>query len=144
MTGGPRAIAIAIFRRRDEILVSAVPDAVKDVTGWRPPGGGIEFGERGEDTVAREMREELGTEVAQTRYLGTIENLFAYLGRRGHEIVRVYEATFADARLYERERFECIEEVSGPFFCVWRRLDEFRAGTPLYPDGLLELLDRGA
>lgn len=140
MTRGPRAIAIAILRRRDEILVSAVPDAEKGVTGWRAPGGGIEFGERGADTVAREVREELGVDVADVRYIGTVENVFTYLGRPGHEIVRVYGAAFADASLYERERFECVEEESGPFVCVWKPVGEFGGGAPLYPEGVLELL----
>ncbi len=50
---GPRSIAIGIIRRGEEILVTAVPDEVKGVTGWRSPGGGIEFGERGSSTLAR-------------------------------------------------------------------------------------------
>lgn len=140
MTGALRAIAVAVFRRGDEILVSAVPDGVKDVTGWRPPGGGIEFGERGDETVAREIREELGVEIAEARYLGTLENIFTFLGARGHEIVRVYDARFADHALYGRDHIDAVEEVSGPFVCVWRRLSDFGPDAPLYPEGLLELL----
>lgn len=139
---GPRPIAIAIIRRREEILVFAVPDEVKGVTGWRAPGGGIEFGERGEETVVREIREELGAELVDARYLGTVENIFTYLGRPGHEIVRVYEAEFADAALYSRERFDCVESNLAEITCVWRSLTDFRAGTPLYPNGVLDLLDR--
>jgi ADP-ribose pyrophosphatase YjhB (NUDIX family) len=140
VTPGPRAIAIGIIRRRDEILVFAVPDEVKGVTGWRAPGGGIEFGERGEDTVARELQEELGVRVVGPRYLGTIENVFVYQGEPGHEIVRAYEVRFADGSLYERDRFECVEANGARFTCVWRRLAEFGGGAPLYPEGLLPLL----
>jgi 8-oxo-dGTP pyrophosphatase MutT (NUDIX family) len=97
-----RAIAIAVLRRGDEILVSEVPDAVKGMTGWRPPGGGIEFGERGAETVVREIEEELGVRVGDPRYLGTVENIFTYLGVEGHQLVRVYQVRFADSELYKR------------------------------------------
>jgi 8-oxo-dGTP pyrophosphatase MutT (NUDIX family) len=138
--GLDRAIAIAVIRRGDEILVSEVPDPVKNVTGWRPPGGGIEFGERGADTVVREMEEELGARVEDPRYLGTVENIFTYLGVDGHQLVRVYAVRFADIRLYKKESFDCMEANGIRFTCIWKLLAEFRGGVPLYPDGLIELL----
>lgn len=112
-----RPVAIALIRRGDEILVVPVPDNVKHVVGWRPAGGTIEFGERGSDTVVREIREELGVEVVDPSYLGTV-----------------------DPRLYARERFDCVEVDGVPFTCVWKPLADFRAGAPLYPDGLLALI----
>ncbi|HEV8656741.1 MAG TPA: NUDIX domain-containing protein [Candidatus Limnocylindria bacterium] len=135
-----RPVAIALIRRGDEILVVPVPDNVKHVVGWRPAGGTIEFGERGSDTVVREIREELGVEVVDPSYLGTVENIFTYLGVTGHELVRVYAVRFADPRLYARERFDCVEVDGVPFTCVWKPLADFRAGAPLYPDGLLALI----
>lgn len=136
-----RPVAVALIRRGDEILVFDVPDDVKHVVGWRPPGGTIEFGEHGSDAVVREIREELGVEVVEPRYLGTVENIFMYLGAVGHELVRVYGARFADQRLYERASFECVEANGVRFTCVWKPIADFRAGTRLYPDGLLELID---
>ena len=138
--GRIRAIAVAIIRRGEEILVSDIPDDLKGITGYRPLGGTIEFGERGDETVVRELREELGAEIVDTRYLGTLENIFDYRGIRCHEIVRVYEARFADVGLYERERFDAVEERADPFECVWRSIRMFGAEAPLYPDGLLELI----
>ena len=135
-----RAIAIAVIRRGDEILVSEVPDPMKNVTGWRPPGGGIEFGERGAETVVREIEEELGTRVEDPRYLGTVENIFTYLGVQGHQLVRVYEVRFQDARLYKQNSFDCVEANGVRFTCVWRSIADFGEHAPLYPDGLLELI----
>lgn len=134
-----RPVAIAIIRRGHRILVFAVPDQVKNVTGYRPPGGTIEFGELGAATVVRELREELGVDVVEPRYLGTLENIFTYLGTPGHELVRVYEARFADTQLYERDVFECVEANGAAFTCVWKEIDSF-AGDALYPAGLLDLL----
>ncbi|HKY49636.1 MAG TPA: NUDIX domain-containing protein [Candidatus Limnocylindria bacterium] len=135
-----RPVAVALVRRGGEILVFPVPDPVKDVTGWRLPGGTIEFGERGHETVKREIREELGVDIVEPTYRGTVENIFTYLGVSGHELVRVYEARFADTALYDRARFECIEADGARFVCVWKPLADFRLGEPLYPDGLLELI----
>ncbi len=136
-----REIAVAILRRGDEILVSDVPDPVKGLTGWRPPGGGVERGERPEDTVMRELREELAVEVAGPRALAVIDNRFVYLGRRHREIVHVFAVTFADPALYARERFSCVEGAQ-PFTCAWRDLSSFGASAPLYPEGLSALLVR--
>lgn len=135
-----RPVAVALFRRGDALLVFDVPDAVKGVVGWRLPGGTIEFGERGSEAVVREIREELGVDAVELAYLGTVENIFTYLGADGHELVRVYAARFADQRLYERERFDCIEANGARFTCIWKPIADFRAGVPLYPDGLLEMM----
>jgi 8-oxo-dGTP pyrophosphatase MutT (NUDIX family) len=134
-----RPIAIAILRRADTILVTAVPDPVKGVTGYRPPGGTIEFGEAGAATVVRELREELGVDIVDPRYLGTLENIFSYLGNVGHELVRVYDVRFADPSLYGRTEFPCIESDGVPFTCVWKALADFER-EPLYPNGLRDLL----
>lgn len=135
-----RPVAVALIRRGDDLLVSDVPDTVKGVVGWRPPGGTIEFGERGSEAVVREIREELGVEIVEATYLGTVENIFTYLGIDGHELVRVYAARFADQRLNERDHFDCIEANGARFTCIWKPIADFRAGAPLYPDGLLEMM----
>lgn len=140
MSDGPRAVAIAIIRRDDEILVFPVPDEVKGVTGWRAPGGGIEFGERSDAAVVREVEEELGLRIVEPRHVTTIENIFEYRGATGHELVFVYEARFADDEEYGRESFDGLELGGDPFVCVWRDLDSFEADAPLYPEGLRDLL----
>jgi len=133
-------VAVALLRRANDVLVFDVPDSVKGVVGWRPPGGTIEFGERGSETVVREIREELGVDVVDPAYLGTLENIFTYLGAAAHELIRVYAVRFADQRQYERDRFDCIEANGARFTCIWKPIADFRAGTRLYPDGLLELI----
>lgn len=135
-----RPVAVALIRRGDDVLVFDVPDKVKGVVGWRLPGGTIEFGEPGSEAVVREIREELDVEVVDPIYLGTVENIFTYLGVNGHELVRVYTVRFADTALYDRERFECIEANGVRFTCIWKPVVDFRAGASLYPDGLLELI----
>lgn len=137
-----RPLAIGIFRRGNEILVFEGYDPSKDQVFYRPLGGAIEFGEYGYQALAREMGEEVGTGVADLRYLGVCENIFVYDGETGHEIVLVYEGNLADRSLYERRSFTGHEDDGTPFTAVWKSLEFFRQGqAPLYPDGLLALLE---
>lgn len=137
-----RPLAICVFRRDDRILVAEGYDPVKRQTFYRPLGGAIEFGERSEDTVRRELMEEIGAEVGEVWYLGTLENIFVFNGEHGHEIVMVYDGVLTDTGLYEQAEVEGNEaEVGESFKAVWKSLDEFGEGRSiLYPTGLLELL----
>jgi ADP-ribose pyrophosphatase YjhB (NUDIX family) len=45
---------------------------------WTCPGGRAELGEAAEQTLQREMREELGVEVEVVRLLWFVENFFEY------------------------------------------------------------------
>ena len=142
-TGQIRPVAIGIIRRQDQILVFESREC--DSRGrifYRPLGGSIEFGEYGRQTLVRELREELGAEIENVRYLGLRENLFhAPDGRRAHEIVLVYEADLVDRTLYEKEEMLATEDSGHTFKVFWKPLSFFRRGvTPLYPNGLLELL----
>lgn len=58
-----RALAICIFSRNGKNLVSTEHDPSKKETFYRPLGGGIEFSERGTETIHRELMEEIGAEV---------------------------------------------------------------------------------
>ena len=138
--GKVRAVAICICRHRGRILVFEGVDRVKQETFYRPLGGTIEFGERSEDAVRREFREEIGADLEDVRYLGTLENIFTCDGKPGHEIVLVYDGRLVDETLYQQESFGG-DEMGTPFKALWVSLNpEERRGTPLYPDGLVELL----
>jgi len=97
-----RPVALCLFQHKGRILVSRAYDAVKQDFYCRPLGGGIEFGKRGVETIAREIREELGAEIEKIRWLGTLENLFTGEGKAGHEIVLVFDAGFIDRSLYDQ------------------------------------------
>jgi len=135
-----RPIAICVCRDRGRILVAEYCE--KDRIYYRPLGGTIEFGERGEQTIEREFREEVGTGLTQVHYLGTLENIYSHGRLRGHEIVLVYDGCLSDGSIYEKDTLQG-DELGKPFKVVWKQLDEFGPGkSPVYPDGLLELLGK--
>jgi 8-oxo-dGTP pyrophosphatase MutT (NUDIX family) len=141
--GRIRPLALCVIWRGDDLLVFEGHDRVKRSTFYRLLGGGIEFGEYGHQAVVRELREELGAELVDLRSVGTLENIFTFEGEMGHEIAQVYEARFADPTLYERDEMVAYEDDGTSLRVRWMPLAGLRAGqTPLYPEGLLALLDR--
>jgi len=135
-----RPIAICLCRNGGRILVAEGYDSIKNQVFYRPLGGTIEFYERGEETVRREFLEEIGATVTDVRYLGTLESIFVCEGRRGHEIVLVYDGKLTDQSLYQKDMIVG-NELGVKFEAFWKGQDEFGdCKPPVYPDGLLDLL----
>lgn len=137
-----RPIAICVFRHHDCILVAEGYDPVKKQTFYRPLGGGIEFGEYSEQTIRRELLEEIGAEVGELKYLGTLENIYVFNGTPGHEIVQVYDGLLKEAHLYDQTVIVGQElDINTSFQAVWKNIHEFGEGKSiLYPPGLVEML----
>lgn len=137
-----RPLAICLFRNDDRILVAEGYDPVKKEPFYRPLGGGIEFGENSEQTIHREIMEEIGADVSELKYLGTLENIFVFNGVPGHEIVQVYDGVLKDSGLYEQVEITGHEaDIDASFKAVWKRISEFvEKKSTLYPSDLLELM----
>lgn len=137
-----RSLALCVFRRGEMIFVAEGYDVKADKTFYRPIGGGIDFGEKASDTVSREVMEEIKAEVADLVYLGTLENVFSYEGKKGHEICLIFDGRFIDESR-NADDYTVIGEDDGDllFTAMWKPLSFFQeSNAPLYPDGLLELL----
>ena len=126
-----RPLAVAVVRHKNKILAMEGYDSVKQETFYRLIGGGIEFGEKAEDTVVREFREELGLDIKVTRFLGTSENIFTYEGKPGHEIVLFFEAEFVAREMYDKEIWTIEKELSENRI-VWVEPTEEQH---IYPEG---------
>ena len=136
-----RPLSICVFRNKDRILVFEGYDPIKKQSFYRPLGGGIEFGEYGEEAVRREIMEELHTEIEDLSYLGMLENVFVFNGTPSHEIVMVYDGALINSGLYDRAVIAVIEANGEEVRAMWKNLDEFGVGKSiLYPVGLLEML----
>ncbi|MEA3533679.1 NUDIX hydrolase [Rhizobium sp. CC-YZS058] len=64
---------------------------------WSFPGGRAEIGEPSDETLRREMREELGVDVTVQQLLWTVENFFRYENRDYHEIGFYYRMRLPDS-----------------------------------------------
>ncbi len=140
--GRIRAVALAIFIRPRDGAVLAVRFGEPDHVFYRPPGGGIEFGEHAREAACREALEELGHAVRADRLLGVTENLFVYEGRQRHEIIFNWLLHFEDASLYARDEFP-VEEMDGQHYTAhWVHDADLAAqGIRFVPRELLPLLE---
>ena len=117
----------------DKLLFSRGFDRVKKQAFLRPLGGHVEVGEKGEETIRREMQEELKCDLRNVRFLSVIENLFTYQGNVGHEIILVYEGTLTDASLYKKETFTFMEGGREAEAAWFSKADVEKENLPIYP-----------
>ena len=135
-----RPLSIGVVRRNGEFLMVEVLNDSGTLTGWRPLGGGIEFGESAESAVKREFVEEIHCEIDCQRLLGVIENIYTHEGHTGHEIVFVYCVTMSDRAIAFKDQYEIVE---GQMIAIakWISLADMISGTgDIYPIGLAEYL----
>jgi 8-oxo-dGTP pyrophosphatase MutT (NUDIX family) len=105
----------------------------------RPLGGGVELGETSEQTIVREIREEIGAEVLDLKLLGVLENLFELEGRQQHEVVFVYDGQFEDRSLYEHAEIPLLDG-GWRTGAIWRSMEWFNQECPLVPVGIEKLV----
>lgn len=134
-----RVIAICLFRRGDEILVTEGLDASTNRRYARPLGGGVELGETSEQTIIREIREEIGAEVRDLKLLGVLENLFELEGQQRHEVVFVYDGQFVDLSLYQKAEIP-LRDGGWLTGAIWRSLEGFGEESMLVPVGIEKLV----
>ena len=102
---------------------------------WTFPGGRAEFGETADETLRREMREELGLEVEVVRLLWFVENFFSYDGKRYHEIALYFLMRLPEAcdLLQHKGPFHS-EDAGTPLIFQWfQRSPQTLSNLPLLP-----------
>ncbi len=100
---------------------------------WALPGGRGEFMEPAQETLKREMREELGVEIHVERLVWAVENFYEDENLSFHELGFYFLMTFPrDSRLYEKGEPFAGEEKEIRLIFQWHELDEL-ANLPLYP-----------
>ncbi len=138
-----RTIAIGIFIHKQRLLVFEGFDQVKNKSFFRPLGGGIKFGETGAEALQREILEEIGYQIEDTRYLGLIENRFMLRGDPGHEIVLVYSGKFANDEIYTKMNFLGHEDDGSEINVKWVDISYFRENPGLLvPSELMDFLTK--
>ena len=124
-----RVKALAWIEDKGMLFVVKMHDAVKGDDYYRPIGGSVEFGERAHETVLREAREELGTEIALLAAPFVVENLFTCDGEAGHEVDFLFPARFTDIHFYERKVYKLHEDNGDDWEAQWLSIADCTTGT---------------
>lgn len=113
-------------------------------TFWTLPGGRGELGETAEETIKREMLEELETDVDVDRLLWVVENFFEYEGVHYHELALYFLIHFRpESAPLSAEAFDGAEgtvTLRFRWFPIRRdALDALPLMPPFLPGALIEL-----
>ena len=141
-----RLKALGLHWRDGRLLAAEVLDDAGRVTGVRPLGGAVEFGETVEAAVVREFQEELGITVKIASPPTFMENIFVHEGSLGHEIVAIFDVSFPPNTFAAEKRIQFTEDNGTTCFAEWFSLEslDIAGGPQLYPSGLkAHLLGKG-
>ena len=104
-------------------------------------GGRVKIGESSEDTLKREIKEEMGKEIEILEYVSTIENFFDTDDMPYHEIMFVYRVDFKDDA--DKKIIDSIKNIEGEdeLRYDWIDLDKIEQ-YPLKPQILKRMIKK--
>ncbi|MHC8506589.1 NUDIX domain-containing protein [Pseudonocardia artemisiae] len=127
--------------RGADLLVSEGHDPIEGQAFYRPLGGGVEFGEPVADALRREMREELAVELDGIEPVGVLENIVTYAGCPGaRDRPGPHRRPDGPVALRARRRRGRARRGRSGQLAAARGVP--RRHRAVYPEGLLDLLDR--
>lgn len=133
-----RLVALALIEHNGHWLFARSHDPATGEEFYRPLGGGIDFGEKSDDALRRELREELHFEIKNLQFVTVIENQFTYNLQPNHEVALVYTADFVEDDPYANETLPKYDGNSKE--AVWLTRDHLDAVT-LYPEGIKRYIE---
>lgn len=127
-----RPVSFCLLEHNDRLLLQEFWHEFDHYHFYRPPGGGIEHGERAAEAMRRELREELDAEVSEPEFITVLENIFEYGGDTKHEIVFLYRARVLEERVTSAPEVTLIDTIAHR--AVWVPLERLvREDIILYP-----------
>jgi len=102
--------ALCLIENDGKLLLCKGYDSVKKETFFMIIGGTVNFGEKTEEALRREMREEVNSEIENLKFLTVVENIFTYEGKNEHEICFIYKGDLSNKEVYKKEYIKINEE----------------------------------
>jgi ADP-ribose pyrophosphatase YjhB (NUDIX family) len=129
-----RPIVLALIKNKNKLLVFQGKDKVKDQIFFRLLGGGIEFSEKSDEALEREIKEELNAEIKNLNFIKVLENIFDYEGKDYHELVFVYSAEFVDTKFYDFNEIDILDSEHQSK-AIWVDVDKLK-NSNFVPEGI--------
>ena len=111
---------------------------------WALPGGKIAVLEKGQDTINRELNEEIGEPVEVSNLYDVEENFFEYNGEQFHEYMFLYLAKLKEYSNLKNEKFfDGVEKKKHLKFAWFNKeeLDKYNVVPIEIKDTLKEIID---
>lgn len=137
--------ALGLHWREGKLLAVEVRDDQGLLTGVRPLGGSIEFGECWQSALVREFKEELSVDIEIKGAPLVMENVYTHEGEIGHEVLFICEVLFSTELFKGKAVIEFHEGSGTPCIARWFDLDalDLPDGPELFPKGLKAALKDG-
>jgi len=136
-----QALALCIFRNKENILVKEGFDDHTSSYYYRPLGGKMSFGEYSWEALRREIRTEIGEDIKNLSFIGPAENIYKQNGSTEHELIFMFEGEFVNRSVYKKDKIQLSIHNGTESYAIWKPLEDFISKQSLlYPDGLLEIL----
>ncbi len=124
---------LCIFHKDGRILASRGINKVTNQVFYRLLGGSLDFFEKAEAGIRREIQEELHSEIENLHFIDVIENIFTHEDWRGHEITFLYSGDLTNKELYQHPTVHIVEDTY-EFDAEWITVSEILNGTKtLFP-----------
>lgn len=137
--------ALGLLWQEGKLLASEIHDDNGEIKGVRPLGGCVEFGKIWQLTLVREFKEELDIAIHIVSPPVIVENIYDHYGMRGHEIVFLANIALTDDRDLGCGPIIYQEDSSVQCRADWHDIAALRrSGLPLFPNGLIDRLDKGS
>jgi ADP-ribose pyrophosphatase YjhB (NUDIX family) len=127
-----RPNALVIIQKNNQLLAQKGLDKNTGKVFYRLLGGGIEFGESSNETLRREIKEELNATISNEKLLCVIENVFEFNSKKGHEITFIYSGDLLEENLYNQKTIKISDKADE--HAEWVPVDRIKSGNAiLYP-----------
>lgn len=129
---------VLLSESRQRHLVWRWPSAASGPTAFhRLLGGEVRFMELSSQAAVETIQKAIGVTLEAVEFVTMIENVFAFDGLPGHEVILIYLAVVPDALVPDEGAW--VSTGGSPMRLEWRPLENV-PGVPLYPEGLPDLV----